>query len=153
ASLQQEKDQLQASYDSLKFSCPFEGWVYFGGNFYQVSSTKKSWGESRRDCQQKGADLLIINSREEQVFANQFKKYMWIGLTDVATDGVWKWVDGTKVSTSFPSYWSSGEPNGKKSENCADIKNHGTELSWNDESCSISLFWICEKLVQSCKKQ
>uniref|UniRef100_H3C712 C-type lectin domain-containing protein n=1 Tax=Tetraodon nigroviridis TaxID=99883 RepID=H3C712_TETNG len=140
---------------ALSVFCPArQGWVYFGGNLYQVSSTKKSWGESRRDCQQKGADLLIINSREEQqswesflscfkkVFANQFKKYMWIGLTDVATDGVWKWVDGTKVSTS---YWSSGEPNGKKSENCADIKNHGTELSWNDESCSISLFWICEK--------
>lgn len=114
----------------LSVSCPAEQeWVYFSGSVYRVSSTKKTWDQSRSDCLQKGADLLVINSREEQVwrligagqeilartafssfffngvclvskaFANQFKKYMWIGLTDVAKEGSWRWVDGTAMST------------------------------------------------------
>ncbi|XP_051240049.1 CD209 antigen-like isoform X2 [Dicentrarchus labrax] len=120
-------------------------WVYFRGSFYQVSSLKKSWQQSRDDCLQKGADLLIINSREEQIFTNKFKKYMWIGLTDSETEGRWKWVDGTPLTIS---YWASGEPNGKKGENCGDIKSHDAENSWNDEGCSSSLFWICEKKVR-----
>uniref|UniRef100_A0A674P1E4 C-type lectin domain-containing protein n=1 Tax=Takifugu rubripes TaxID=31033 RepID=A0A674P1E4_TAKRU len=45
----------------------------------------------------------------------------------------------------FSSYWGSGEPNGGKGENCGDIKNFNAEKSWNDESCSLSLLWICEK--------
>lgn len=45
------------------------------------------------------------------------------------------------------SYWNSGEPNGSKGENCVDIKNFNAENSWNDERCSTSLFWICEKKV------
>ncbi|XP_029688402.1 CD209 antigen-like protein C [Takifugu rubripes] len=104
---------------------------------------EKTWDQSRSDCRQKGADLLIINSEEEQAFANRFQKYMWIGLTDVTNEGSWKWVDGTAMSTS---YWSSKEPNGGgKDENCVDIKNFNAEKSWNDESCSLSLLWICEK--------
>uniref|UniRef100_A0A3B5K3K4 C-type lectin domain-containing protein n=1 Tax=Takifugu rubripes TaxID=31033 RepID=A0A3B5K3K4_TAKRU len=118
-------------------SCPAgKGWVYFSGSLYQVSSTKKTWDQSRSDCRQKGADLLIINSEEEQV--SQFTRYMWIGLTDVTNEGSWKWVDGTAMSTRLLSRTA-----GK--ENCVDIKNFNAEKSWNDESCSLSLLWICEK--------
>ena len=42
-------------------------WEYSRGSFYYVSSTKKTWQQSRDDCLQKGADLMIINSKEEQV--------------------------------------------------------------------------------------
>ncbi|XP_030279418.1 CD209 antigen-like [Sparus aurata] len=119
------------------------GWEYFRGSFYYVSSTKKTWQQSRDYCLQKGADLMIINSKEEQDYANQFKKYMWIGLTDSQTEGTWKWVDGTLLMTK--SYWTSGEPNGGTHENCGDIKNYDATNSWNDESCSLSLNWVCER--------
>ncbi|KAM8773189.1 uncharacterized protein AB9X84_014534 [Acanthopagrus schlegelii] len=119
--------------------------MYFRGSFYYVSSTKKTWQQSRDDCLQKGADLMIINSKEEQDFANQFKKYMWIGLTDSQREGTWKWVDGTLLTKS---YWTSGEPNGGTHENCGDIKNYDAANSWNDESCSHSLYWVCEKKLR-----
>jgi len=49
-----------------------QGFVYFHRSFYYISSTKKSWQKSREDCLQRGADLVIINTKEEQVCV-----YMW----------------------------------------------------------------------------
>ncbi len=43
------------------------GWVRFNNSLYYISSLKKSWQESRNDCLQRGADLVIINSKKEQV--------------------------------------------------------------------------------------
>ncbi|XP_040892211.1 CD209 antigen-like protein E isoform X1 [Toxotes jaculatrix] len=118
------------------------GWVYFRDSLYYISSTEKTWQESRNYCIQEGADLMIINSKEEQSFTRQFKKFMWFGLTDAESEGTWKWVDGTPLARSF---WGSGEPNGNTSENCGEIKNPDSDNNWNDEGCSISHFWICEK--------
>uniref|UniRef100_A0A4W6FW09 C-type lectin domain-containing protein n=1 Tax=Lates calcarifer TaxID=8187 RepID=A0A4W6FW09_LATCA len=114
-------------------------WVYFKHSFYYISSTTKSWPNSRNDCLQRGADLVIINSKEEQVIS-------WIGLTDRETKGEWKWVDGTPLTKS---YWGSGEPNDYegKTEDCVEIKFHDEENSWNDIPCGDQNFWICEKTV------
>ncbi|XP_068583573.1 C-type lectin domain family 4 member C-like isoform X2 [Cebidichthys violaceus] len=46
-----------------------QGWVYLRPSFYYISSSQKSWQESRDDCLQRGADLMIINSKEEQLLA------------------------------------------------------------------------------------
>uniref|UniRef100_A0A8C9ZEZ8 C-type lectin domain-containing protein n=1 Tax=Sander lucioperca TaxID=283035 RepID=A0A8C9ZEZ8_SANLU len=128
----------------LPFCCPNERWEYFNGSFYYISSTEKTWQQSRDDCLQKGADLVIINSKEEQVLV-KFKKRLWIGLTDSEREGTWKWVDGTPLTTS---YWMSGEPNDVSGEDCVEILNFDSEKSWNDRRCSLPLNWICEMKVQ-----
>uniref|UniRef100_A0A8C9Z080 C-type lectin domain-containing protein n=1 Tax=Sander lucioperca TaxID=283035 RepID=A0A8C9Z080_SANLU len=140
--LNQERDQFQKRVEDIAKEIidlrkKLQGWVYFSGSFYHVSSTKKSWQESRDDCVQKGADLVIINSREEQVTCPR-----WIGLTDRETEGRWKWVDGTLLSQS---YWILSEPNGHmlRDEDCAEISNHLFN-SWNDDLCNSEKFWICE---------
>uniref|UniRef100_A0A3B5KJI0 C-type lectin domain-containing protein n=1 Tax=Xiphophorus couchianus TaxID=32473 RepID=A0A3B5KJI0_9TELE len=114
------------------------GWRIFRGSAYYMSSTEKTWQESRTYCQSVGADLIIINSKEEQI---SLFTYMWIGLTDSETEGRWKWVDGSPLTTS---YWYDGEPNGNTVENCGEIKTFTAERSWNDGTCSRSLKWICE---------
>ncbi|XP_005951778.1 CD209 antigen-like protein E [Haplochromis burtoni] len=125
-----------------------QGWVYFRPSFYYISSIAKSWKDSRDDCLQRGADLAIINTKEEQDFTRNFKKVMWIGLTETAIKGTWKWVDGTPLSKS---YWGPDEPNGfeGKNEDCVEINFFDFENSWNDIPCENQNFWICEKKLVS----
>ncbi|XP_008294774.1 C-type lectin domain family 4 member M-like isoform X2 [Stegastes partitus] len=140
-SLTEERDELERKLNNFTQHCE---WVNFDSSAYCVSSTMKNWQESRDDCIQKGADLVIINSQEEQHFLLQFERFVWIGLTDSTAEGEWKWVDGTPMNES---YWSSQEPNGGTNENCGEVKRIFSTNSWNDEECSMKHSWICEKRV------
>ncbi|XP_039880707.1 CD209 antigen-like protein A [Simochromis diagramma] len=120
-----------------------QGWIYFKHSLYYVSSTENTWNDSREDCLQRGADLVIINSREEQNFIREFKKRTWIGLTDAEKEQTWKWVDGTTPTISF---WDIGEPNSLVvDEDCGEIYFYERENSWNDTPCDTKKVWICER--------
>ncbi|KAM4585724.1 uncharacterized protein V3H82_004703 [Fundulus diaphanus] len=113
---------------------------------YFVSTAKKNWTESRRSCIAEGADLLIINSDEEQKFANGMlnkEQNAWIGLTDSLTEGVWTWVDGTPVTTT---YWETGQPNSHGGDqDCGELVQSELNGGWNDDGCFAQQLWICEK--------
>ncbi|NBR00568.1 MAG: hypothetical protein EBT97_08985, partial [Actinobacteria bacterium] len=70
----------------------------------------------------------------------------WIGGSDAAVDGVWRWGAGPESGTQFwngaaagsavgGSYtnWASGEPNGLTTENCAV---YAAGNRWNDLNCA-----------------
>uniref|UniRef100_A0A673K2U9 C-type lectin domain family 17, member A-like n=1 Tax=Sinocyclocheilus rhinocerous TaxID=307959 RepID=A0A673K2U9_9TELE len=117
-----------------------DGWLYYKFSLYFISYERKSWTESRRFCTEKGADLIIINSREEQNFVKSIAEstFVWIGLTDSDVEGKWKWVDGSNMISRF---WVSGEPNRQRKENCAVSYSSG----WYDYLCNTAYKWICEK--------
>ncbi|KAF4086568.1 hypothetical protein AMELA_G00084870 [Ameiurus melas] len=119
------------------------GWKYFSSSIYYISTEKKSWSESRHDCQGRGADLVIINSREEQDFVEVWRrgKTAWIGANDRDSEGVWKWLDGTAVTNGF---WRQGEPNNVGDEDCA-VSGYHSDPNWIDVSCNLQNVWICEK--------
>uniref|UniRef100_A0A8C9SVU6 C-type lectin domain-containing protein n=1 Tax=Scleropages formosus TaxID=113540 RepID=A0A8C9SVU6_SCLFO len=123
--------------------CP-QGWVDFRSRSYYISCWQKNWTESQQDCKQRGADLAIINSREEQEFINTFNKRIWIGLTDRDKERSWKWVDGTRLTTRF---WKQNEPNdylGK--EDCAEsTAESNPQMAWNDIQCELQRYWVCER--------
>uniref|UniRef100_A0A3P9KCY8 C-type lectin domain-containing protein n=1 Tax=Oryzias latipes TaxID=8090 RepID=A0A3P9KCY8_ORYLA len=121
-----------------------QGWVYFGSSLYFISSTKLPMLQSRDDCQQRGADLVIINTKEEQNFMGKFHRLTWIGLIYQDQTMNWKWVDGTSLTES---YWGEGEPNGymDRNESCVEIRFFEQENSWNDIPCYEQNYWICEK--------
>ncbi|XP_038146564.1 natural killer cells antigen CD94-like [Cyprinodon tularosa] len=63
-----------------------KGWLYFHDRLYYISSTEKTWHESKEYCRQQGAELVIINNKEEQDFTRQFNRLTWIGLHDSSFD-------------------------------------------------------------------
>ncbi|KAL6105052.1 cd209 [Pungitius sinensis] len=148
--LTEEKNGLRR--ELLPFDRYFqEGWVYLRPSFYYISSSKKkSWQESRNDCLQRGADLVVINSKNEQDFTRKFKlQYAWIGLITRETNDTWVWVDDTPLKKS---YWGDGEPNDflgtmSRNEKCVEIRFHEVENSWNDNNCEEQNYWICEKMI------
>ncbi|RVE55535.1 hypothetical protein OJAV_G00235320 [Oryzias javanicus] len=142
-SLRREKDELQTKVN-LSDHHQKQHWIYFSGSFYYISTNKKSWQNSRNDCLGRGADLIIIDSREENEFAGAFQKRLWIGLSDRQNEGNWSWPDGSPLRKSF---WQPWEPNGysDRDEDCVEINNFDPENSWNDISCTEQNFWICEK--------
>ncbi|XP_031416142.1 CD209 antigen-like protein E [Clupea harengus] len=120
-----------------------EGWTYFQSSLYYVSTEQKSWNEAREDCRKKGADLVIVNNRNEQEFLSDLQKEFWIGLTD--HDGKWKWVDGRPLTDGF---WDSGQPNSYGgNEDCVEIRPRKILTNWNDDLCSRSQLWSCEKKI------
>ncbi|XP_039675570.1 CD209 antigen-like protein D [Perca fluviatilis] len=79
-----------------------DGWMRFGYSCYFKSKENNTWAGSRADCQQRGADLVIINNEEEQKFVTEQSKdgESWIGLRYDWIQGEWKWewVDGSPLT-------------------------------------------------------
>ncbi|KAJ8372708.1 hypothetical protein AAFF_G00277770 [Aldrovandia affinis] len=89
--------------------CP-EGWEQSNSKCYYFTTEKKNWKESRSACLKQGADLVIIESVQEQEFiSNRTTENYWIGLSDSKQEGTWLWVDGTPLQED-KGFWRSGEP-------------------------------------------
>ncbi|KAF1382914.1 hypothetical protein PFLUV_G00148770 [Perca fluviatilis] len=126
--------------------CPAE-WRMFSSSCYLLSSQPRSWKDSRKDCRERGADLVVIDSSHKQTFISGIiNRDTWIGLTDRDEEGTWKWVDGTPLTLKR---WETAQPdNGSGNprwgdEDCAHVR--AITLEWNDLSCKSALGWICEK--------
>ncbi|XP_072319354.1 C-type lectin domain family 4 member M-like [Eucyclogobius newberryi] len=120
-----------------------DGWVYFNTSLYYISPAKRNWQDSRGFCLQRGADLIVINSREEQEFIRRFHRFMWIGLRNT-TARTWIWVDGTPLTRR---YWGPGEPNMGNDEGCVESRFFEVQDTWNDLNCNDQNFWVCERAM------
>uniref|UniRef100_A0A8C5AZ87 C-type lectin domain-containing protein n=1 Tax=Gadus morhua TaxID=8049 RepID=A0A8C5AZ87_GADMO len=91
--------------DSLlcKQECP-GGWTKFGCKCYRVTREWGSWNKHRKRCVSKGADLVVVDSKEEMDFISGYPEIFWLGATDDASEGMWRWVDGTVLSAASPSW-------------------------------------------------
>ncbi|XP_026075389.1 C-type lectin domain family 6 member A-like [Carassius auratus] len=130
-------------------------WTCYQSSFYYMSKENKTWTESRRYCTERGADLIIINNRQEQDFIHNMSGngIFYIGLTDREVEGTWKWVDNTThVLTS--GFWAQGEPNGNQQydEDCVVTvavppPEWSNRVGWLDVACNKPYQWICEKRI------
>ncbi|XP_034143926.1 CD209 antigen-like protein A [Esox lucius] len=150
--LTKEKDQLQRETERLtkkiKGRPCQEGWRKFESSCYFLSTANETWEKSRQDCLGRDANLVIINSEEEQIFINRLNganEKMWMGLTDAHAEGTWKWVNGTPLTIA---YWEVGQPNSWNGtdQDCGEFVHRSVDPGeWSDDNCSFKQHWICEK--------
>uniref|UniRef100_A0A669CKM6 C-type lectin domain-containing protein n=1 Tax=Oreochromis niloticus TaxID=8128 RepID=A0A669CKM6_ORENI len=141
----QLKQEIKLLKEKIKEKCP-DRWTRFGSSCYFKSTEAKHWQESRRDCQDKGADLVMINSKEEQEFVNEFGGFFWIGLRAKQTSGgsKWEWVDGSALTQTF---WAEGHeiPSYGYYGVCCDSDGKWTGSFGYNFGDRVSKTFICEK--------
>ncbi|ROL52042.1 C-type lectin domain family 4 member E [Anabarilius grahami] len=154
-SLTAEKSQLQRRFDALsQKKLELESKVTSLSDeltreaskrgFFFISS-ELSWSESRQYCRDRGADLVIINTEEKQRFISSFiKENVWIGLSDIETEGRMIWVDNKPLNRGF---WCKDQPDDYEgNEDCVELfPTKGPVNNWNDVSCSHKRKAFCEK--------
>ncbi|XP_052695545.1 uncharacterized protein LOC128173917 [Crassostrea angulata] len=122
--------------------CGYGGVHSYGGKMYCVVPQERSWINAKDYCYQINAQLMEIESAEEQNWiASKVPGIgsFWIGLTDQETEGTWRW----SHSHSAPQnpQWLDGRPDGGTAENCAMLYSG----RWDDFSCHDTMYFICEK--------
>ena len=69
-------------------------------------------------------------------------KKAWVGLTDEANEGEWRWLNG-EIALSNQIAWEKGQPNDyKNSQNCALLRDADPFV--NDVSCFLIISGLCK---------
>ncbi|XP_058693547.1 C-type lectin domain family 6 member A-like [Poecile atricapillus] len=128
--------------------CP-NGWRRFQRSCYFLSLDTMSWTESEQNCTGMGSQLVVINSKEEQVFLSILieqpprRENFYIGLFEEKV-GKWQWVDKTPYNESA-AFWRREEPNYFSGENCTVMHVFEKSLNnWNDVRSDLMHHRICE---------
>ncbi|XP_029950196.1 C-type lectin domain family 4 member M-like isoform X2 [Salarias fasciatus] len=139
-----EEETQETQEETKEDSCP-RGWILSSSSCYYVSSQRASWDGARKDCRSRGAELVIINSPQEQNVLSGLVVAAWVGMTDRGAEGVWLWVDGTPVDRAR-LLWAPGQPDQAfEGEDCGDLRVMPSFTGLNDYDCDARSQWICEK--------
>ncbi|XP_030268404.1 CD209 antigen-like protein E [Sparus aurata] len=143
----QLQNELQKLNDKIEGKrCP-DGWTRFGCSCYFRSNQMETWYQSRTDCWNKGADLVVINNKDENNFVSELNNMngeSWIGLQTESTGRnryEWKWVDGSPLTETFRG---SGLPAATSSYYAAFCNQQG---QWRHSGYYAEKYYICEKRV------
>ncbi|XP_076001468.1 C-type lectin domain family 9 member A-like [Genypterus blacodes] len=161
--LTNERDQLQISLNVTgselermiknTATCP-DGWRKFGCSCYFLFTKHTTWGPSKEECTSKGADLVIINSKEEMMFLNNlgFPKMFWIGLISSSDGSNWTWADGSSPKVMHWKSQNTTFQHHSRGQMCAAFNRFAAGRhrldSWSKEHCTQDLQFICEKEAQ-----
>ncbi|MBI4837867.1 MAG: hypothetical protein HY806_01725 [Nitrospirae bacterium] len=122
-------------------------WVYFSetGHYYKRFDTVMTWNDAKSYAESIGGYLATINSENENTFLfNNIGNItfpddvVWLGGTDEAQEGVWKWVTGETFwdngTCLLYCNWGSVEPNNYQgNQNYLNYNSHIYNGQWDDE--------------------
>jgi len=108
--------------------------------FWAYDNRSYTWSQAEAECMNRGLQLASIHSQEEQDFVNGLTtSSLWIGLTDLKSEGHFQWSDGTPLDFQ---HWDSDEPDGADNYNCVHTRNpYGY---WSDYDCDNRNGVVCK---------
>jgi Lectin C-type domain/Secretion system C-terminal sorting domain len=128
--------------------------TYNGSKYYCSSTSSNTWTQAKAVAAATGmgGHLVIINNSGENEFVRSkiMASTVWLGLTDAAVEGSFKWVDGT-----VPTYtnWASGEPNNLSINSCTNADYailDKTSGQWKDRAGTDAYEFVIEIPCPSC---
>ncbi|CAG2193307.1 CD206 [Mytilus edulis] len=128
-------------------------WTLNNGHCFQFNDTKKSWLLARQSCQSQGGDLATVDTDSVHSFVRNRIAIVhddyWIGLNDRSQSNVYSWIQSNSQSNFLK--WCPHEPlDYGRDENCVMYRYIGSSnICWNDQGCSTSLKYICQKPPKS----
>jgi hypothetical protein len=110
----------------------------------QIVEGSYTWQEAKADAESRGGRLAVLNTQDRISATNSYLNSLgvwpglWIGLTDQAQEGHWKWLSGESLSEENWSHFVGAggpEPNNKDGNEHYAVINSSINpypLVWND---------------------
>ncbi|MGN0467802.1 MAG: lectin-like protein [Acutalibacteraceae bacterium] len=104
----------------------------YKGHTYYVYKNTVTWKKAKAICESRGGHLATITSSGENNFVKNLVNaknigYCWLGATDEAKEGTWKWVTGEKFSYKD---WYGSQPDNY--DGVEDYLSTYYNTQWND---------------------
>ena len=81
----------------------------YNGSSYLLTSDKMTWSEAQAEAERLGGNLVTVNDGAEDAWLRRtfgWSEQLWLGITDQAQEGIWKWASGEEVTFTN---WSPGQ--------------------------------------------
>ncbi|XP_025097816.1 perlucin-like protein isoform X1 [Pomacea canaliculata] len=127
------------------------GWILYQSSCYGFGDEDVTWEGAQEFCQLFDSSLAEVETSEENEFLkgiarNRNYASMWLGGTDVFSEGFWIWA-GSKQPLGFVD-WHTGEPsNSRPGEDCLMLYK-SVNYQWNDGPCNTATKFVCETSVE-----
>ena len=131
----------QATDNRGAFTGNIGGYNYLGqrnGHSYYYSTASLNYNSANQQAQNLRGRLLCVNSSEENNWINSRVGEIWLGYTDVASEGNFVWESGEPLDYEN---WNGGEPNNSGNEDHVVMYGGGT---WNDLKGTNSRRYVVE---------
>ncbi|XP_015765154.1 PREDICTED: neurocan core protein-like isoform X1 [Acropora digitifera] len=134
-------------------TCP-AGFLIHGKSCYYVANTSSAstWNKSRIFCQNLGADLAVIKSKEENQFVydllrnTSYNHHGWIGLHRKADK--FYWLDNRPEEGNFKNWGKGKRSKSPSNQGCVFVMRGKYGGKWNDVECSQTIpVAICQRPI------
>jgi len=111
---------------------------------YMLGDNVFAWQDARNFCQAWGGDLVEIDSlAENEALARRIEDNVWIGATDQAEEGTFRWAGGAPLAYVG---WARNQPNDLQgNEDCSELRPF--DERWSDVACAgdVTRRALCER--------